>query len=81
MKMAFYRNMNISETKITAKKKCINDMSKDRLCKVWGENVRSGARYGCKCNVLRDGGIRFIQTHRENSLIEMNVQINCFCVF
>ena len=60
MKMAFYRNKNISETKISAKKKCINGMSKDRLCKIWGENVRSGTRYGCECNVLCDGGIRFI---------------------
>ena len=33
---------------------------KDSLCKIWGENVRSGAIYGCECNVLRDGGIRFI---------------------
>ena len=35
---------------------------KDHLCKIWGENVCSGARYGCECNVLRDGGIRVIPT-------------------
>ena len=29
---------------------------------VWGENVCSGARYNCGCNVLRDRGIRFIPT-------------------
>ena len=25
--------------------------------KIWGENVSSGMRYGCECNVLYDGGI------------------------
>ena len=28
---------------------------KDHLCKIWGKNVRSGARYDCKDNVLRWG--------------------------
>ena len=28
-----------------------------------GENVHSGTRYDCECNVLRDGGIRFIPTY------------------
>ena len=36
---------------------------KDHLCKIWGKNVRSGARYGCECSVLRDGGIRVIPTY------------------
>ena len=35
--------------------------SKDYLSKI-GVNVCSGVRYGCKCNVLRDGEIRFIST-------------------
>ena len=29
------------------------------LCKIWGENVRFGVRYGCKCNVVCDGEIRW----------------------
>ena len=28
----------------------------------WGENIRSGAIYGCEFNVLCDGEIRFIPT-------------------
>ena len=35
---------------------------KDHLSKIWGENVRSGVRYDCECNVLCDGGIRVIPT-------------------
>ena len=37
-------------------------LPKDYPCQVWGKNVRSGARYGCECNVLRDGEIRCIPT-------------------
>ena len=31
--------------------------SKDYLCQIRAENVCSGVRYGCECNVLRNGGI------------------------
>ena len=33
--------------------------------KAWGENVRSGARYGCKCNVLCNGEMGRSYIHRE----------------
>ena len=29
------------------------------LYRIWGENVCSGA---CECNVLRNGGVRFMPT-------------------
>ena len=55
--MAFLRNTDISETKIGAKKKTEwRKWPKDHLCRIWGENIRSGVRYGCECNVLRNGG-------------------------
>ena len=40
---------------------------------IWGENVCSGVRYSCECNVLRDGGIRFIPT--QGVLIKMKIQM------
>ena len=63
MKMAFFRNTNIFETRRGNVLTVCSKWPKDYLCKIWGENIPSGARYGCECNVLHDGGIRFINSY------------------
>ena len=64
--------MNISETKIGAKKKInalavCSKLPKDYLRRILGENVHLGTRYGCKCNLLRDGGILRRESYRRES--------------
>ena len=52
--------MNIFETVIGVEK----GNAYNYQCKILGENVRSGARYGCEWNVLRDQEIRFVPTKK-----------------
>ena len=37
---------------------------KDHLCRIWGKNIRLGVRYGCECNVLRDGSFLHRESYR-----------------
>ena len=47
---------------------------KDHLCKIWGKNVRWGARYVSECNVLHNGEIRFrMKTQMKKAIFEIQI--------